>query len=155
MRRLAVFLLVIVVLPASVSVAEEQLTKQQIINRSAPICRDLLDAIEPHIKKADDARARQQWDRFIREGRRAISSARPYGRKLRRLRPETGARKYGRFVDHGRAALDSLERALDALEAERIELAETRQRRAQRHFRRAKLAAKRYGLRPSCIRVVS
>jgi hypothetical protein len=150
-----VAVLAIVVLPTGVSVAEDQLTRQQIIDRSAPICRDLLDAVRPHIRRANEARRKEEWDRFIREGRRAIRSARPHGRRLRLLRPDTGAWRYGRFVDHGRAALNSLERALDALEAERIELAERRQQRAQYHFRRAKRAARRYGLRPSCIRVVS
>jgi hypothetical protein len=135
--------------------AADDLTKQQIINRSGPICSDLLDAIRPHVEKANEAMAKEQWDRFIREGRRAISSARPYGRELRRLRPETGARRYGRFVDHGRAALNWLERALDALEAQRIELANNRQQTAREHFARAKRAAKRYGLRRPCIKMVS
>jgi hypothetical protein len=138
-----------------VAIANEQLTKQQIINRSAPICRDLLEAIEPHIEKAEAARAKEQWERFIHEGRLAISLGRPYGRELRRLRPETGARKYGRFLDHARAAVDSLERAFDALEAGRTELAARRRETAQEHFRRAKRAAKRYGLRRPCIKVVS
>jgi hypothetical protein len=132
----------------------EDLSKQQIINRSGPICRDLLDAIQPHVEKADDARDNAQWDRFIREARRAIAAARPYGQELRSLRPSTGARRYGRFVDHGRAALNWLERGLDALEAERMELAKRRRQIAQEHFQRAKRAARRYGLRRSCIRVV-
>ena len=133
----------------------DDLTTQQIIDRSGPICRDLLDAIEPHVEKADDARGKEQWDRFIHEGRLAISTARPYGRELRRLRPETGARRYGRFLDQGREALGSLERALDALEAERTELALRRQQTAQDHFTRAKRAAESYGLRRPCIKVVS
>jgi hypothetical protein len=140
---------------ASVAIAEEQLTKKQIINRSAPICGDLLEAIQPHVEKADDARDKMQWDRFIREGRRAISKARPYGRELRRLLPETGARRYRRFLDHAREGLDWLELALDALEAERTELANSRQLTARQHFARAKRAAKRYGLRRPCIKVVS
>ena len=155
MRRLAVFSLAIVVLLTSVSVAEEQLTKNQIINRSAPICSDLLEAIQPHIEKADDARAKQQWDRFVREGRRAISTSRPYGGELRRLLPDTGARRYRRFLNHAREALDRLERALDALEAQRMDLAKSRQQTAQEHFARARRAARRYGLRRSCIKVVS
>ena len=155
MRRPVVFSLAIVVLLTSVSVAEEQLTKRQIINRSGPICRDLLEAIQPHIEKADDAMAKEQWDRFIREGRRAISTARPYGRELRSLLPETGARRYRRFLNHAREALDRLERALDALEAERLELAKSRQQAAREHLARAKRAARRYGLRRSCIKVVS
>jgi hypothetical protein len=154
-RRLLVFSLVLGTVVSSTAVAEEQLTKQQIISRSAPICKDLLDAVRPHLQKANDAEAKEQWDRFIREARRAIRAARPYGHELRGLRPRTGARRYGRFVDHGRAALNWLELALDALEARRIELAESRQQIAQRHFRRARRAAKRYGLRRPCIRMVS
>jgi hypothetical protein len=138
-----------------VAIADEELTKQQIINRSAPICRDLLDATAPHREKADDARAKEQWERFIHQARLAISTARPYGRELRRLRPDTGARKYGRFLNHGRAALTWLDGALDALEDERTELALHRQAIAQEHFKRAKRNAKRYGLRRPCIKVVS
>ena len=155
MRRLVVFSLAIVALLTSVSVADEQLTKKQIINRSAPICTELLEAIRPHIEKADDAMAKEQWDRFIREGRRTISTARPYGRELWRLLPETGARKYRRFLNHAREALNRLDRALDAFEAERLELAKSRRQAAQDHLARARRAARRYGLRRSCIKVVS
>ena len=140
---------------ATSTAAAEDLTKRQIINRSAPICRDLLEAIQPHAEKADEARDKQQWDRFIREGRHAISTARPYGRELRRLLPETGARRYRRYLNHAREGLDRLELALDALEAGRMELATSRQQAAQEHFARAKRAGKRYGLRRPCIKVVS
>src|SRR5688572_9820033 len=111
---------------ASTAIAEE-LTRNQIINRSAPICRALLDAVQPHVERAEDARTKEQWDRFIREARRAISTARPYGRELRTLHPATGARRYARFLEQGRRGLDSLGRALDALEARREELALQRQ----------------------------
>ena len=154
MRRLIVFSCAFAALVTNAAVAEN-LTKQQIINRSGPICRDLLDAIQPHVERANDARAKGQWDRFIREGRLAISTARPYGRELRRLRPETGARRYGRYLDHARTGLNWLEGALDALEAGREELAMSRQATAQEHFRRARRAGRRYGLRRSCIKVVS
>jgi hypothetical protein len=153
-RRLPVFLLAAAILAPS-SVAAEDLTKRQIVNRSAPICRDLLDAIEPHLERIDDATSKAQWDRVIREGRRAISAARPYGRELRRLRPETGARRYGRFLDHARLALYWLGRSLDALEEERFDLTRERRQTALEHFARAKRAAKRYGLRRPCIKVVS
>jgi hypothetical protein len=133
----------------------EDLSRQQIVTRSAPICRDLLDAIRPHVERANDAMAKQQWDRFIREGRRAIDTARPYGRKLRQLLPDTGARRYRRFLNHARAGLNWLEVALEALEAQRFELAKHRQRLAQRHFSRARRAARRYGLHRPCIKVVS
>ena len=155
MRRLLVFVLAVATSVVSVASADEQLTKQQIIDRSAPICRDLLDAIAPHIEKADDARAKEDWDRFIREARKAIDIARPYGEKLRDLRPDTGARDYGRFLDQAREALYSLSRALDALEAGHADLALRRQETAQEHFRRAKDAAKSYGLHRPCIKVVS
>ena len=154
MRRLLACAVALGVVIPGIANADD-LTQQQIINRSAPICRDLLDAIAPHIEKADDARKKELWERFIQQGRLAISTARPYGRGLRRLRPDTGALKYGRFLDQGRAALDSLGRALDALEAERTELALRRQHTAQDHFSRAKRAAESYGLRRPCIKVVS
>jgi hypothetical protein len=153
-RRLVVLSLAFAALATSAATAED-LTKRQIINRSAPICRDLLDAIQPHIEKLDDATSKGQWDRVIREGRRAIGAARPYGRELRALRPETGARRYGRFLEHARLALTWLERSLDALEEERLELARGRRETALRHFARARRAAKRYGLRRPCIKVVS
>jgi hypothetical protein len=138
----------------STAVADD-LTKPEIIDRSAPICRNLLDAIEPHVENVEEAESEGDWDVVIREGRLAIKASRPHGRELRRLRPETGAHKYKRFIDHARMALDWLERSLDALEDERVELANSRRQTALDHFARAKRAAKRYGLRRSCIKVVS
>jgi dsDNA-binding SOS-regulon protein len=154
-RRLLPLALAAGLLGAPAASAEEDLTKQQIVNRSGPICKDLLEAIQPYVEKGDKARAKEQWDRFIRQSRLAISTARSYGSELRRLRPATGARRYGRFLDQARAALNWLERALEALEDERIESATTRQATAQEHFARARRAARRYGLRRSCIKVVS
>jgi len=155
MRRLLVCVLAAATSVVSVAVADEQLTQPQIINRSVPICRDLLEAVQPHIDKADDARAKEEWERFIHQARLAISTARPYGRELGDLKPDAAARQYRRFLDNGRAALTWLGRALDALDAERTELALKRQGIADEHFKRAKRAGKRYGLRRPCIKVVS
>jgi hypothetical protein len=153
-RRIVALSLAFAAPVTSVAMADD-LTKPEIIERSAPICRDLLDAIQPHVEHVEDAESKAQWDRVIREGRLAIKASRPYGRELRRLRAETGAHKYKRFIDHARVALDWLGRSLDALEEERLELATSRRQTALDHFARAKRAAKRYGLRRPCIKVVS
>jgi hypothetical protein len=131
------------------------LTKRQIVNRSAPICRTIIEVSAPHLERANEAAEQGKINRFIKESRRAIFEVRPYVRDLRELVPPTGARNYRRFVRQGSIALDWLDLALDALEAEREELSLRRQKRALDHARRAKRAAKRYGLRRACIRVVS
>ena len=133
----------------------ETLTKQQIINRSGPICRDLLEAIKPYVERANDAMKKGQTERFIRASRRAIDVARPYGNDLEDLRPAHGGRRYRRFVNQGQIALAWVDLALDALENDRPRLSRTRNETALKHLARAKRAAKRYGLRRPCIRVVS
>jgi hypothetical protein len=135
--------------------AEEPLTKEQIVNRSAKICSDITEAVEPHLERANQAAEQKNIDRFIRESRRAILSARSYVGDLKDLRPPTGARKYRRFVRQGELALDWLDAALDALEAGHVNRAESRRDTALEHLMRAKRAARRYGLRRPCIRVVS
>jgi hypothetical protein len=153
-RRLLFLALVAGIFAAS-AVAQQPLTKEQIIKRSAPICRDIIEASTPHLERADEAAKQGNINRFIKESRRAIFEVRPYVRDLRELQQPTGARKYKRFVHHGSVALDWLDLALDALEAEREDLARERQAIALQHAARAKQAAKRYGLRRPCIRVVS
>jgi len=142
-------------LGAPLVMAEEPLTKEQIVNRSAQICSDINEAVAPHLERANQAAEQKNIDRFIRESRRAILSARPYVADLKDLQPPTGARRYRRFVRRGERGLDLLDAALDALEAGRVNLAKGRRDTALEHMRRAKRAAKRYGLRPSCIQVVS
>jgi hypothetical protein len=146
---------VVVGLIAAPVMAEEVLTKRQIIKRSAPICRTIIEVSRPHLERAEEAADQGKLNRFIKESRRAIFEIRPYVRDLRELVPPTRARNYRRFVRQGSTALDWLDLALDALEAERENLAIRRQKTALEHLARAKRAAKRYGLRRPCIRVVS
>ena len=138
-----------------VASAEEPPTKQQIIDRSAGICRDMLEAAAPHLERAREAADRDKLERFIRESRRAIDAVRQVEPDLKDLVPPTGGRIYRRFVRHGRAGLDRLDAALDALEQRRVRLAKERRRSALEHFERARRAARRYGLRRSCIRLLS
>ena len=140
---------------SSLAIASETLTKHQVVHRSADICRALLEEIAPHVERADDAMKKGQLDRFIRESRDAVHLARPYANDLEDLRPARAGRRYRRFVDQGEVALDWLDLALDALEAKRVRLARHRNETALDHLARAKRAARRYGLRRACIRVVS
>jgi hypothetical protein len=135
--------------------AEEPLTKQQRIDRAAEICREMLEVATPHLERAREAADQDQIERFIRESRRAIDAVRRVDPDLKDLVPPTGALIYRHFVRHGRAALDVLDAALDALEQRRLRLAKERRHRALEHLERARHAARRYGLRRSCIRLVS
>lgn len=156
MSRLVVFAVVVGVFAAPAAVAhEEPLTKRQIVKRSAPVCNSILEASKPHLERAEQAAQAGDLERFIRQSRLAIFKVRPYVRDLQDLQPPDGARKYERFVRHGSLALDWLDLALDALEAEREDLAKSREATALEHVARARRAAKRYGLRRPCIRVVS
>ena len=155
MRRLPIFVAVAVMTATATTTAHESLTKQQIINRSTGICREMRDAAAPHLERAERAAEQDHADRFIRESRRAIDAVREVEPDLSDLVPPTGARKYRRFVRHGRTALLLLDRALDALEQGRTELALSRRAAALEHLDRARHAARRYGLRRPCIKLVS
>ena len=135
--------------------AGEALTKEQLIKRSAAICREMREVAAPHLERAQQASKQNQPHRFIRESRRAIDAVREVEPDLSDLVPPTGARKYRRFVHHGRAALLWLDRALDALEQGQMELAASRRATALEHLDRARRAARRYGLRRPCIKLVS
>jgi hypothetical protein len=132
--------------------AQEPLTKRDIIDRSAGICRDLNEAVAPHVRGLNRA---EKPRGVIRHGRRFIRASRPYVRELGDLTPSDGGRRYRRFVNNTDAAVDWLADALDALEARRGRLAQRRAAISGEHAARAKRAAKRYGLRRSCIRYVS
>src|SRR5687767_12319636 len=106
--------------------AGEALTREQIIDRSAEICREMREAAAPHLERADQAVEQNQPHRFIRESRRAIDAVREVEPDLSDLVPPTGARNYRRFVRQGRIALIVLDRALDALEQDQMELARSR-----------------------------
>ena len=137
---------------APVAMAQETLTKDQVVARSGAICRDLLDATLPHVRKM---RRADGPNGFIRHGRRFVRESRPYVRDLRDLpEPETAV-KYRRFVNNTWEALDLLDKAFNALEAGRGNLAERRANESGDQAQVAKQAAKRYGLRDSCITYVS
>jgi hypothetical protein len=142
-------------LAVPVASAGEPLSKQQIVDRSAVICRDMLEAAAPHLRRAREAAEDDELERFIRESRRAIDAVRRVEPDLKDLVPPTGALIYRHFVRHGRTALDLLDAALDALEQRRLRLARERRGSALEHLERARHAARRYGLRRSCIRLVS
>jgi hypothetical protein len=152
-RRL--LLVSVLALLAPGAVAAEPLTKEQIIDRSAGICREMREAAAPHLERAQQAADQNQMERFIRESRRALAAVREVDPDLQDLVPPTGEWKYRRFVENGRTALDLLDAALDALEAGRTEEAQNRRASALDHLDRAKRAAQRYGLRRPCIRLVS
>ena len=132
--------------------AQESLTKPQIIDRSAGICRDLNEDVAPHVRRLNRA---EKPRGVIRHGRRFVRTSRPYVRDLAELVPSDGARRYRRFVNNTDGALDLLAAALNALEARRGRLAERRADAAGNRAARAKGAARRYGLRRSCVRYVS
>ena len=142
-------------LAVPVASAGEPLSKQQIVDRSGVICRDMLEAAAPHLRRAREAAEDDKLERFIRESRRAIDAVRRVEPDLKDLVPPTGALIYRHFVRHGRTALDLLDAALDALEQRRLRLARERRGSALEHLERARHAARRYGLRRSCIRLVS
>jgi hypothetical protein len=139
-------------LTASLATAQEPLTKQQVIDRSAGICRDLVDDTVKHVRgmrRADGPNG------VVRHGRRFVRDSRPHVRELRDLPEPSGAVMYRRFVNNTDEALDWLAKALNALEARRGGLAKRRADTSGEHAARAKRAARRYGLRRSCIRYVS
>jgi hypothetical protein len=135
---------------------EPATSKREIIERSAPICRDALEAIQPHIVAMNNAERNGKLRKFIRHGRRVVREARPRVRKLDVLSPQSdGRRRYRRFVNNTVSALDLLDGAFDALEARRGRLAQRRGDKSVAHANRARKAARRYGLRDSCVTLVS
>ncbi len=145
-------MLAVLALATSVAVAQEPLTKDEIVARSGAICRDLNEAVAPHVRRLNRA---ERPRGVIRHGRRFIRTSRPYVRDLADLVPPEGEIRYRRFVNNTFSALNWLDAAIDALEARRGRLAESRADTAAARAARAKRAARRYGLRRSCIRYVS
>jgi hypothetical protein len=148
-RRLLVVSILALAAPAAI--AQEPLTKPEIVDQSGAICRDLNEDALPHARRFSGAETRRG---AIRHGRRFIRTSRPYVRDLADLKPDAG-RRYDRFVDKTWTALDWLDEALDALAARRGRLAGRRAEKVGDAAARARRAAKRYGLRRSCIRFVS
>ena len=147
-RPLVVFILA---LAAPAAAAQEPLTKPEVVDESGAICRDLNEDALPHAERFSGAETRRA---AIRHGRRFIRTSRPYVRDLADLKPDAG-RRYDRFVNKTWTALDWLDAALNALEARRGNLAERRAEKVGDAATRARRAAKRYGLRRSCIRYLS
>jgi hypothetical protein len=136
--------------------AQEATTKKEIIQRSAPICRDALDAIQPHLREMDSAQQNNQLRKFIRHGRKLVRRARAYTRQLDELSPQSDGRtRYRRFVNNTFSALDWLDGSFDALASARGRLARKRAEEAVEDTRIARRAARRFGLRQSCVTFVS
>ena len=150
MRRLLILSMLAFAAPAAMA-QDEPLTKQEIIDQSGGICRDLNEDALPHARRLNRA---DGVNEALRHGRRFVRTSRPYVRDLADLKPDAG-RRYDRFVNNTWTALDWLEDALDALEARRGRLAQRRAEKAENFANRARRAATRYGLRRSCIRYVS
>jgi hypothetical protein len=148
-RRLLVLSTLAVAVP--VATAQEALTKPDIVDESGAICRDLNEDALPHLRRLQQAETRRA---AIRHGRRFIRTSRPYVRDLADFKPDAG-RRYDRFVNQTWTALDWLGEYLDALEARRFPLAERRGDKVGDAAARARRAAKRYGLRRSCVKFVS
>jgi hypothetical protein len=148
-RRLLVLSTLALAAPAAI--AQDSLTKAEIVDASGAICRDLNADALPHLRRFQQSETRRA---AIRHGRRFIRTSRPYVRDLADLKPDAG-RRYDRFVNNTWTALDWLDEYLDALEARRFGLVERRGDKVGNHATRARHAAMRYGLRRSCIRYVS
>ena len=139
-------------LAAPVAMAQGSLTKQEIIDQSAAICRDLNEDVAPHVEGLNRAETRRG---VLRHGRRFVRDSRPHIRDLADLVPSEGALRYRRYVNHTKAAVNWLDSALDALEAHRDRIADRRGETASEHAGLAKRAGRNYGLRRSCIRYVA
>lgn len=149
MRRLLV--LSTFALAAPVAAGQDPLPKPIIVDQSGGICRDLNEDALPHARRMNRS---DSVNEVLRHGRRFIRTSRPYVRDLADLKPSAG-RRYDRFVNNTSTALDWLRELLNAIEAQRGALAERRGEKVGNHADRARRAARRYGLRRSCIRYVS
>ncbi len=138
--------------PAMAVAQDDTLSKAEVVDQSADICRALIVDSAPHFEKM---RRADGVNGVVRHGRRFVSASRPYVRDLRDLREPEAAVKYRRFVNNTDAALDWLAAALDALDARRGNLARERADRSDVHAARGEAAARRYGLRRPCIRYIS
>lgn len=150
MRRLIVLSAFVLATPVAMA-QDGSLTKQEIVDQSGGICRDLNEDALPHVRRLNRS---DGVNEAVRHGRRFVNTSRPYVRDLADLKPDAG-RRYDRFVNNTWTALDWLDEAFDALEARRGNLAERRAEKAETFANRAQRAARRYGLKRSCIRYVS
>ena len=148
-------LILIAIAALGLAAVAEGATKRQIINRSAEICANGDQAMQPHDDRAEGAANRGDRRAFIRHARRSLSIGRRYLGRLADLRPpRSGRRHYRGFVDHTRTMTNWIDAGLDALAARRFRRADRRFAEAGRSSRRAKAAARQYPLRRACVRYV-
>ena len=155
-RQVLLSALALAALATPAATAQDSATKQEIIDRSGAICGDALVALAPHLREMEEAERQGRVRKFVRHGRRLVRTGRRFQQKLADLRPPAeGRRRYRRFVNRTATALDWLDGAFDALADRRGRLARRRAQTAQEHLDVARQAARRYGLRDSCIEFVS
>ena len=153
MRRIA--LIVIAVAALGMAAVADAATKRQIVNRSAEICANGDQAMQPYDDRAEAAAARGDRKAFIRHARRSLRIGRTYLARLADLNPPRRDRRhYRNFVERTRTMTNWLDAALDALAAGRDRRADQRFDEAGESSAGAKAAARAYGLRRACIRYV-
>ncbi|HYH57757.1 MAG TPA: hypothetical protein VD790_00865 [Thermoleophilaceae bacterium] len=158
-RRLTLALLALASLcaPAALAQEEEEPTKEDIVRESGPICSEMTDATRRHVRKFRRATRQGNANKLVRHGRRFVQTSRPYVRELGRLDPpfEGGRGAYLRFVNNTDLALDRLREYLRAVAHERPRKARRRARHSLTHVARAERSAEKYGLRRSCVKLLT
>jgi len=143
--------LVAILVPVA-PVAGQQQTKREVIVRAAEICKHGREAMAIHVRRAGRALEQRMWNTYARHGRRFARVGLRHVRRLNGLRPPPGRYWYDRYVDRARSTLGWVDVAMDAFAEDRFMVARRRTRSAERHRSRAEKAARKYGLRRSCVR---
>jgi hypothetical protein len=139
-----------------VASAPAAMTKEQIRDRSAEICRNGDRAMQPHDDRAMRAANQRDWNAFVRHARRSIRIGRRHIRRLGDLKPPAAGRaRYLTFVEQAEVMVRWLDAGVDAIAARRFRRAAARIERAEIHQKRAVRAARRYPLRRACIRFLN
>lgn len=150
-RLVAPVVVVVTVLVTAAPAAAAPLTKPEVIKRSAEICRHADDVMAKHVRRFFRALAQQKWPAVVRHGRRWVRAGLRHVTRIRRLRePRPGNFWFERYLDRSRGMFGWANLAADAFGGRRLRLADRRNDRAVRHRRRAKKAAREYGLKPAC-----
>jgi hypothetical protein len=155
MRRLIVACtLVVLVVAASTA---DAMTRKQLRNRSAEICANADQAMQPADDRANRAAARQDWDAFVHYARKGIRIGDPYIDRLAHLdAPPKGLDHYESFIDHTQRFVERLKALINAIDNRRSgQLVERRSRKATRQRKLARRAARAYPLRRSCVRMLA
>jgi hypothetical protein len=137
--------------PLTGASAQEQ-TKHEVIVRSAEICKHGRTAMKKHVQRAARALEGRRWNAFARHGRRYARVGIRHVQRLRALRPPPSRFHYLRFVARSRSFFGWIDLASDAFADRRFDLAKRRNRIAARHASRAQSSARKYGLRPACVK---